>query len=131
MHYVRSNDYTKFWQSLAQGTPHSKTFTRYRKDGAAIALEATYLPVIEDDKVVRVVKFANDVTEKTTQLKDQQAIILALHKSQAVIEFEPNGTIINANDNFLQSVGYSLQQIKGKHHKIFCTADFYQQHPHF
>jgi methyl-accepting chemotaxis protein len=131
MHYVRSNDYTKFWQSLAQGTPHSKTFTRYRKDGAAIALEATYFPVIEDEKVVRIVKFANDVTEKTAQLKDQQAIILALHKSQAVIEFEPDGTIINANDNFLQSVGYSLQQIKGKHHKIFCTADFYQQHPHF
>lgn len=131
MHYVRSADYTKFWQSLAQGIPHSKTFTRYRKDGSAIALEATYFPVIEDDKVVRIVKFASDVTEKTAQLKDQHAIILALHKSQAVIEFEPDGTIINANDNFLQSVGYNLQQIKGKHHKIFCTADFYQQHPHF
>lgn len=131
MHYVRSTDYTKFWQSLAQGIPHSKTFTRYKKDGSAIALEATYFPVMEGDKVVRIVKFASDVTEKTAQLKDQHAIILALHKSQAVIEFEPDGTIINANENFLQSVGYSLQQIKGKHHKIFCTADFYQQHPHF
>ena len=131
MHYVRSTDYTKFWQSLSQGNPHSKTFTRHKKDGSAVALEATYFPVIEDDKVVRIVKFASDVTEKTAQLKDQQAIILALHKSQAVIEFEPDGTIINANDNFLMSVGYSLQQIKGKHHKIFCTADFYLQHPHF
>lgn len=131
MHYVRSTDYTKFWQSLAQGIPHSKTFTRYKKDGSAIALEATYFPVMEGNKVVRIVKFASDVTEKTAQLKDQHAIILALHKSQAVIEFEPDGTIINANENFLQSVGYSLQQIKGKHHKIFCTADFYQQHPHF
>lgn len=131
MHYVRSADYTKFWQSLAQGIPHSKTFTRYRKDGKAIALEATYFPVMEDGKVIRIVKFASDVTEKTAQLKDQQAIILALHKSQAVIEFEPDGTILNANENFLQSVGYNLQQIKGKHHKIFCTADFYQQHPHF
>lgn len=131
MHYVRSTDYTKFWQSLAQGIPHSKTFTRYKKDGSAIALEATYFPVMEGDKVVRIVKFASDVTEKTAQLKDQHAIILALHKSQAVIEFETDGTIINANENFLQSVGYGLQQIKGKHHKIFCTADFYQQHPHF
>ena len=131
MHYARSNDYTKFWQSLAHGTPQSKTFTRYRKDGSAIALEATYFPVTEDDKVIRIVKFASDVTEKTAQLKDQQAIILALHKSQAVIEFEPDGTIITANDNFLHCVGYSLQQIKGQHHKLFCTADFYQQHPNF
>jgi methyl-accepting chemotaxis protein len=131
MHYARSNDYTKFWHSLAQGTPHSKTFTRYKKDGTAIALEATYFPVIEDNKVIRVIKFASDVTEKTAQLRDQHAIILALHRSQAVIEFEPDGTIITANGNFLQSVGYSLQQIKGKHHKLFCTADFYQQNPHF
>lgn len=131
MHYVRSADYTKFWQSLAQGIPHSKTFTRYRKDGSAIALEATYFPVMEEGKVVRIVKFASDVTEKTAQLKDQHAIILALHKSQAVIEFEPDGTIINANENFLQSVGYSLPQIKGKHHKLFCTSDFYQHYPHF
>ncbi|RVT44977.1 methyl-accepting chemotaxis protein [Rheinheimera sediminis] len=131
MHYARSSDYTKFWQSLSQGIPHSKTFTRYKKDGSAVALEATYFPVIEDDKVIRIVKFASDVTEKTTQLKDQHAIILALHKSQAVIEFEPDGTIINANDNFLQTVGYKLQQIKGKHHKIFCTDDFYQRYPYF
>jgi methyl-accepting chemotaxis protein len=131
MHYARSTEYTKFWQSLAQGIPHSKTFTRYKKDGSAIALEATYFPVMEEGKVVRIVKFASDATEKTAQLKDQHAIIQALHKSQAVIEFEPDGTIITANDNFLQSVGYSLQQIKGKHHKIFCTSDFYSQHPHF
>jgi methyl-accepting chemotaxis protein len=131
MHYAKSNDYLKFWQELARGTPQSNTFTRYKKGGSAIALEATYFPVTQDGQVVRVVKFATDVTEKMAQVKNQQAILQALHKSQAVIEFEPDGTIINANQNFLNVVGYNLQQIQGKHHKLFCTADFYQQHPQF
>lgn len=131
MHYVKSNDYIKFWQDLAKGIPQSKTFIRYKNGGSAIALEATYFPVIDNGRVVRIIKFASDVTEKTAQLKDQEAIILALNKSQAVIEFESNGTIITANDNFLHCVGYSLSQIKGKHHKLFCNADFYQKNPDF
>ena len=101
MHYVKSNDYIKFWQDLAKGIPQSKTFIRYKNGGSAIALEATYFPVIDNGRVIRIIKFASDVTEKTAQLKDQEAIILALNKSQAVIEFESNGTIITANDNFL------------------------------
>nr|WP_119394516.1 methyl-accepting chemotaxis protein [Salinibius halmophilus] len=62
---------------------------------------------------------------------EAKAIYEALNRSMAVIEFEPDGTIIRANENFLQTVGYRLQEIQGKHHRMFCTPEFYQENPRF
>lgn len=42
----------------------------------------------------------------------------------AIIEFEPNGTIIEANDNFLNAMNYSLEDIQGKHHRIFASDEY-------
>ncbi len=129
--YARSRDYQQFWQQLAQGVPQAGTFLRQHKDGSALWLEATYVPVKQQGQVVRIIKFATDVTAKTLQLQEQQAILTALDSSQAVIEFLPDGTILTANRNFLQTVGYSASQIIGQHHRMFCKADFYQQHADF
>ena len=74
---------------------------------------------------------ASDVSAERRAGLDQQAQMTALNKSLAVIEFTPQGEIITANSNFLAAVGYSLPQIKGKHHRIFCTDTFYQQNPNF
>lgn len=52
------------------------------------------------------------------------AVVGAVDKSQAMIEFEMDGTIVKANDNFLKAMGYSLDEIRGKHHRIFCTKDY-------
>ncbi|OZB19795.1 MAG: hypothetical protein B7X58_02095, partial [Marinobacter sp. 34-60-7] len=52
-------------------------------------------------------------------------------RSLAVIEFEPDGTIRNANENFLQAMGYTLDQVKGKHHRMFCEDRFYKDNPSF
>ncbi len=129
--YARSREYQQFWQQLAMGVPQAGTFLRQQKNGSALWLEATYFPVKQQGQVVRVIKFATDVTAKTLQLQQQQAILTALDSSQAVIEFLPDGTIVKANSNFLQTVGYSASQIVGQHHRMFCKADFYQQHADF
>lgn len=129
--YVRSADYQRFWQQLAKGKAHAGTVSRYKKNGELIQLEANYFPVSEDNQVRWVVKFAIDVTEKMAQLSDQQAIMTALNKSMAVIEFQPDGTIVRANDNFLQTVQYRMNEIAGKNHRMFCPESFFQQHPRF
>jgi len=129
--YAVSREYQHFWQQLAQGNAQTGTFSRYKKNGELISLEANYFPVTEQEQVRWVVKFANDVTEKTAQLADQQAIITALDKSLAVIEFKPDGSIVKANDNFLQTVGYTQNEIFGQHHRIFCRPEFLNQHPQF
>lgn len=129
--YARSSDYQQFWQQLSRGQPQNGTFLRQHKNGSAIWLEATYFPIRQQGQVVKVLKFATDVTTKTQQLHEQQAILTALDHSQAVIEFSPDGTILKANSNFLQTVGYSANQLQGKHHRMFCKPDFYQQYPDF
>ncbi|RSD31159.1 PAS domain-containing protein [Vibrio pectenicida] len=130
--YVETQDYRSFWQDLAKGQVKSGTFERYNKSGELIIIEATYFPVLGDSgRVESVIKIANDVTEKMITARSQQDLISALHQNFAVIEFQPDGTIIEANNNFLTALGYSLDQIQGKHHKMFCFDEFYDQNPNF
>lgn len=126
-----SPEYKGFWQSLANGEKKSGNFKRQRKNGETLWLEAVYFPITHDNKTYKVLKIANDVTDSMTQLHQQVAISSALDKSQAIIEFEPSGQIIQANENFLLTMRCSGEEIRGKHHKIFCTEDFYQHHPSF
>ena len=122
----------QFWGALAQGQACAGTYRRLRADGRGLWLEATYVPVPDaDGRVSKVVMLASDVSAERRAGLDQQAQMTALNKSLAVIEFTPQGEIITANSNFLAAVGYSLPQIKGKHHRIFCTDTFYQQNPNF
>lgn len=121
----RSSEYTDFWNQLRQGKAQVGEFERMVKDGHSIWLIATYIPVKDSTgRVTKIVKFARDVTESAQASEDKDGIIKALDRSQAVIEFEPDGTIITANDNFLGAVGYSLNEIQGKNHRIFCTDEF-------
>lgn len=130
--YSKSADYLQFWQQLATGQPQTGTFLRRRKDGADLYLQASYFPVPDDSgKVSKVIKIACDVTRDQQLLRDKNAIMSALDKSLAVIEFSPEGQILHANQNFLDTVHYRLEQICGQHHKIFCFDDFYRQHPDF
>lgn len=129
--YVKTAEYQRFWQQLSQGKAQTGTFSRIKKNGEQITLEANYFPVSEQNQVRWIVKFANDVTEKLAQLSDQHAIISALDKSMAVIEFKPDGRIVRANQNFLQTVQYSLTEISGQHHRMFCRPDFIAAQPRF
>lgn len=129
--YASLQEYQNFWRDLAKGLPKSGTFKRYNKAGQVVWLEASYFPVAENGQVVKVIKIASDVTADQQSLQDRNALFAALNKSLAVIEFDPSGVILNANENFLKTVGYSLKEIQGKHHRIFCFDDFYQKNPKF
>jgi len=119
--YYRSEDYARLWRDLARGEPLSGTFLRLNKSGQEIWLEASYMPVFGPDKEVRsVIKVAADITARINKEHEEEAMLAAISRSMAVIEFTPEGNVIAANDNFLQTMQYSLNEIVGQHHSLFC-----------
>lgn len=124
--YVRSADYTTFWDELGRGKAQIGEFKRIAKDGSEVWIQASYTPVKDDNgKVVKVVKVATDVTKQRLKNSDYEGQLAAIRKSNAVIEFNMDGSIITANDNFLAALGgYSLNEIKGKHHRMFVDANY-------
>ena len=124
--YANSADYVRFWTRLRAGEHFSGQFQRRNKTGQAVWLEATYNPVLDaHGSVVKVVKFATDVTDKVEKANSAAAMLDAIERSTAVIEFKPDGTVLRANQNFLQRMGYTEAQLAGQHHRRFCSADVY------
>jgi methyl-accepting chemotaxis protein len=118
-----SQAYKDFWLALKSGRYQSGEFKRIAKDGHEVWILASYNPIIDERGVpVKVVKLASDVTQSKLKAADLQGQIEAIGKSQAVIEFNLDGTIIGANENFLGAMGYSLDEIKGRHHSMFVEA---------
>jgi methyl-accepting chemotaxis protein len=119
--FYRSEAYSTLWRDLARGEPLSGTFLRLGKSGQEIWLEASYMPVLGPDRQVRsVIKVAADVSERIHIEHENQSLLNAIGRSMAVIEFTPEGKVISANDNFLKTMGYALNEIVGQHHSIFC-----------
>ena len=113
--------YAEFWQELRAGKFVSGTFKRVDAHGKIIWLEASYNPVLDErGQVVKVVKYALDVTRKVEQEAATRSKLAALDRAMAVIEFDLNGQVLDANENFLTVMGYSLTELKGKHHRMFC-----------
>ncbi|BFO07088.1 PAS domain-containing methyl-accepting chemotaxis protein (plasmid) [Pseudomonas guariconensis] len=130
--YASTADYSRFWQKLADGHPQSGLFRRLRKDGNLVLIEATYIPVQnQDGKVIEIIKIGSDVTQRENELLSLRAVHAAISRSMAEIEFTPNGDILHANENFLRAMGYRLSDIKGRHHRMFCFDNFYQENPNF
>lgn len=118
--YRDSPDYVDFWKKLRGGQAQVATFKRIGKDGREVWIEASYNPLMgPDGKPHKVIKYAIDVTDKTQEYADLRGQVQAIHKSQAVISFAMDGTILEANENFLRTLGYTLDEIKGKHHSMF------------
>lgn len=119
-----SAEYKQFWQSLSDGRFSEGEYRRIAKGGREVWIQASYNPIRDlDGKPFKVIKFASDITERKLKAADAQGQIDAIHASQAVIEFELDGTIRTANENFLAAVGYSLGEIKGKNHRMFVDRD--------
>ncbi len=122
-----SDEYQMFWEALARGEYQSGTYKRLGKGGKDIWIQGSYNPIFDvNGKAYKVVKFAVDVTEQTRLNADFHSQLKAISNSQAVIEFELDGTIITANSNFLEAMGYSLAEIQGRHHSIFCEKELRQ-----
>ncbi len=123
--YVNSAEYAAFWAKLNRGEPEIATFRRFTKGGKEIWIQASYNPIPDaEGKLVKVVKFAIDVTEQRNKSAEFEGSINAIEKVQATVEFQLDGTIIRANENFLQCVGYRLEEIRGQHHRMFCDSSY-------
>lgn len=119
--YASSVDYQRFWRDLGRGEPSSGTFQRLNKKGQEVWLEASYMPVFGVDRqVTSVIKVATDITARVHKEHENQSLVNAVGRAMAVIEFSPDGRVISANDNFLQTMHYSLGEVVGQHHSMFC-----------
>jgi methyl-accepting chemotaxis protein len=115
-----SAEYKQFWRDLNEGKFQAAEYKRIGKGGKEVWIQASYNPIFDlNGKPFKVVKYATDMTATKLQTADFQGQIAAVGKAQAVIEFHLDGTVITANDNFLNALGYTLNEIKGQHHSMF------------
>ncbi|AOY01156.1 PAS domain-containing methyl-accepting chemotaxis protein [Jeongeupia sp. USM3] len=120
-----SAEYAAFWQKLQRGEFVSGQFRRVRNGGQPVWLEASYNPVFgPDGRLVKVIKFAQDISERIRLAQEQENEVNALNRSMAVIEFTPEGIIVDANENLVRTVGYPLDWLRGKHHRVLCEESY-------
>ena len=118
-----SQAYGAFWAKLRLGEFQAAEYKRIAKGGREVWIQASYNPVFDSEgQVVKVVKVAVDITAQKLQYADYAGQIEAIGKPQAVIEFAMDGTILNANENFLATLGYSIDEVRGQHHRMFVDA---------
>ena len=122
--FISTQEYKDGWDGLRAGKTVTAEFQRVKKDGSLIFLRASYMPVIENGRVKEVVKLAQDITKNRLKNLFYIGQVKAINKSNAVIEFDMSGNILNANDNFLNTLGYKKEEILGKHHSIFCEDSY-------
>ncbi len=123
--YRASAEYQQFWRDLNDGKFQAAEYKRIGKGGKEVWIQASYNPIFDlNGRPFKVVKYATDVTANKLQNADYQGQLAAIGKAQAVIEFNLDGTIITANDNFLKTLGYTLDEIKGKHHSLFIEPSY-------
>ena len=120
-----SNAYRTFWEQLRRGCHQSAEFCRVAKSGAEVWIQAVYTPILDalNGQPCKIVKFANDITATKLRTTDLSSQVDAIRRSNAVIEFDLDGRVLDANANFLTTMGYSLREIVGQHHRMFVPAE--------
>jgi len=125
--YRQSTDYRLFWEKLARGEHEAAQYKRIGKGGKEVWLQASYNPIMDKNgKPFKVVKYATDITGQKLRNADFEGQLAAIGKAQAVIEFTLDGKVLNANENFLRAMGYTLDEIRGQHHGMFVDPVFRQ-----
>ncbi|MGI5175437.1 PAS domain S-box protein [Dactylosporangium sp. CA-152071] len=120
-----SEQYEEFWGRLRRGEYDTGEYKRVAKDGREIWIQASYNPILDlDGQPYKIVKFAADVTESRLRNAEFEGKVTAMDRAQAVAEFDLEGNILTANDNFLRTMGYTLREIVTQHHSMFCTQDY-------
>ena len=123
--YVQSAAYRQFWEKLGRGEFDRGEYRRLARDGREVWINASYNPVMgEDGRPYKVIKFATDITAIKQQHAEYEGRIRAIDKAQAVIEFDTGGNVLQANQNFLDTLGYRLDEIQGRHHRMFCDEAY-------
>jgi methyl-accepting chemotaxis protein len=123
--YSESAEYQAFWDKMNQGEFDTGEYVRLGKNGDAVYIQASYNPILDKDgQPYKVIKIASDVTTLKLETAEAQGKVTAIELSQGTIEFDMDGTIIRANESFLDIIGYSLDEVKGKHHRMFCDDTY-------
>lgn len=123
--FVASEAYKQFWERLRGGHFEHGEYKRLGKGGREIWINASYNPVFDaDGKPYKVIKFATDITATKLRNAEYEGKVSAMDKAQAMIEFDMGGHVLTANSNFLDAMGYTLDDIKGEHHRMFCESDY-------
>ncbi len=123
--YRSSPEYRMFWEKLGRGEFDAGQYKRIGKGSKEVWIQASYNPIMDmNGKPFKVVKYATDITAAKLRAADFEGQLNAVSKAQAVIEFTMDGKVLNANDNFLRTLGYTLDEIKGQHHSMFVESDF-------
>jgi methyl-accepting chemotaxis protein len=121
---AQSSEYLEFWAALRRGEFQSGEFRRKANDGTTVWLQATYAAVSNaEGQPLQIIKVATDISAQKLKTAEAQAQIAAIGRSQAVIQFTPEGFIEDANEKFLEVVGYRLEELVGQHHRVLMPRD--------
>ena len=124
--FRREANYSKLKTALARGEHVSGAYRMLRGNGEEAWLRSIWQPLKNSKgQATGFTLCANDLTRTIETSKEHEGLINALLRSTAVIEFNLKGEVLTANDRFLQGMGYRLEQIKGKHHSMFCEPEEY------
>lgn len=123
--FAKGEEYRNFWEKLRRGDCVRGEFARLAKDGSDVFIDAVYQAVVDaDGQVAKIVELARNITQRVNTQAELQSQVDAISRSQAMIEFDLDGRILSANENFLKVTGYSLAEIQGKHHRIFVDREY-------
>ena len=123
--YATSTAYKEFWKSLCKGEFIAGEFPRLNREGSLIYLQATYNPILDENgDTYKIIKYALDVTHIKKQEQELKNRLNAINSSNAVIEFDLNGIILDANEKFQTVMGFGLSKIVGKHHRVFVSEEY-------
>ena len=113
---------------MGRGEIDAGQYRRLGKGGREVWIEASYNPVFDAaGRPYKVIKFATDITAQKQRDADMASQIAAIGRVQAVIEFDLEGNILRANENFLTTVGYGEKEIVGQHHSIFVEPAYLEK----
>ncbi|KAK0341929.1 hypothetical protein LTR94_024372, partial [Friedmanniomyces endolithicus] len=122
--HALSDDYREFWDRLRKGEYFKSEYERVAKDGSVVWLRGSYNPIFDSSgRPVKVVKYAQPTTDARIQAADYAGQIAAIGKSQAVVEFDLNGTVLSVNERFLEAFGYEQHEVVGRHHGMFVDRE--------
>ena len=123
--FEQSAAYVDFWADLAAGKVERAEYKRIGKGGREIWINASYNPVLDPDgRVHKIIKFATDVSAEKARSVELAGLVAAMRKAQAVVEFDMEGILLDANENFLDLMGYDIGDVRGEHHRVFCDDEY-------
>ena len=128
---AQSADYKKMWAALNQGELCNREIKRISKNGTEYWFKSTYVPILDaTGKANKVIVYSFCITAEKLKAAENESQLTSISRTQGVIEFDLNGNILKANDNFINVVGYSREEIIGKHHSMFVDTE-YKQSPEY